>query len=184
MHKRARIGVPLTIVLALTLLLSGAAPAAADSWAPGPIYTTYTIFYPYMNPTNLNFYSPATVEIDKTSQLRSGYSGANICRDLFNRPLYRLTTSSGWDIIGYNFGSGWWVTFNNTWSGDNTYHMSSPSQDVAEDSNADGYVMQDYGLQWSSYIGGRQITVSYVTAIQYGASCTTDSYSTSQVLRS
>lgn len=159
------------------LLWTAAMPAYGDSWSDS-YFGPYAHDVAYINPTMLEFYNPASAEVEKESDLQSGYSGGNICRDLANQPMFQNATTPAWNNVGYEFSSAWDLTQDTYWAGDTLSHDPGGS-DYAVDTDADGNPgpMEDYVLDFSAgYIVGRSLTITFTYGLEYNSGgCQNDS---------
>lgn len=170
----------LAVLLAsIALVVSLTSPAAADSWT---LYdygwaseATSTI-----NPTMLEFYNPATLEIRKEDSLLSGEPAANICLTPGGNPAFQASTNPAWNNVGYEFGSAWALVQDSYYYGDTLNHDPSGS-DTVYDTDGDGNPgpMEGYVLSFNQgYIVGRSLTITFSYGLVYngGSGCQTDNF--------
>lgn len=180
-----RIGIRLGRVLggflaAAVVVWTAVIPAAGD-FTNVPYTGTFTQGSFYLDPTMLEYYNPASVEVSKTSELQSGYSGANICTDFSGEPMYNTSTNPDWYYLGLAFGNGQLV-MNDYPGGDRADNpTTSGGSDIVYDDDADGVPgpNEDYQLDFSQYVTNRSATITYAYGLsyRYNGTCTNDSWS-------
>lgn len=182
--RRAR-APSIVLLLVVAIVLTETMPSAATSFSDTHTMT-YSTDYSYASTLDLCPYGPpCELRIVAESDLRTGYSGSQICvtsgvvdYNTYVTSFYAL--QANWDLYGDS------TVYESVTSGDLRYTVTIyPIQVNDEDADGNPGPMEDYIISFASMRYGRSADISYSYGLAYPTgTCNSDGYSTSTTVQS